>query len=148
MSISSISTNPDNYQIGGVQTIFQQIQTAFQQLGQALQSGNLSNAQAAFSSVQQLLPNSSAVSQAQSGQQNSSQNNFITDLNALGQALQSGDLTKAQDAFAKLQQDTQSVHKRHHHHHQSGAAQNSLSASDADSGSGSSTTGNNLNVTT
>jgi ribosomal protein S20 len=95
-------------------TIFQQIRKLLEQLGQALQSGDLSGAQITFSSLQQLLPSSSA-NQAQTTQQ-TNQNTFMTDLNALGQALQSGDLSKAQEAFAKLQQDMQAAHKGHHNH--------------------------------
>ena len=94
-------------------TIFQQIRKLLEQLGQALQSGDLSGAQITFSSLQQLLPSSSA-NQAQTTQQ-TNQNTFMTDLNALGQALQSGDLSKAQEAFVKLQQDMQAAHKGHHH---------------------------------
>jgi outer membrane protein assembly factor BamD (BamD/ComL family) len=116
-----------------MQTNFQQIQKLIEQLGQALQSGDLSGAQNAFSSLQQLLP-SSTVNQAQTTQQ-TNQSTFTTDLNALGQALQSGDLSKAQDAFAKLQQDMQAAQKGHRHHHKAGNSQNSVSSSNSSSSS-------------
>jgi hypothetical protein len=38
------------------------------------------------------------------------------DIDALGQALQAGDLTAAQSAFARLQQDLQAMRGGHHHH--------------------------------
>jgi hypothetical protein len=103
-------------------------------LGQALQSGNVSDAQADFTKLQQDAqsvqghhhhhhhnPSVSAQSttgiQTDNGQQGGSQNPLSTDLNAVGQALQSGDLSDAQSAFAKLQQDMLSVQGYHHYHH-------------------------------
>ncbi|MGO9136153.1 MAG: hypothetical protein ACLP9S_17860 [Syntrophales bacterium] len=133
MSINPISSNYNSYPTNGTQNSFQQINQLFHQLGQALQSGDLSGAQNAFSSLQQLLPSSSA-NQAQTTQQ-TNQSTFTTDLNALGQALQSGDLSKAQAAFAKLQQDMQSVQKGHHHHHKADNSQNSASSSNSSSSS-------------
>jgi hypothetical protein len=109
-----------------------------EQLGRSLQSGDLSGAQSAFSSLQQLLPNSSA-NQAQTIQQ-TTQNTLNTDIATLGQALQTGDLSKAQDAFTKLRQDMQTAQKghRHHHHHKAGNSQNSVSSSNSSSSAGSS----------
>jgi len=115
MSIDAISSSSSSSQTSAMQTNFLQMRKLLEQLGQALQSGDLSEAQSAFASLQQLLPSSSA-NQAQTAQQ-TNQSTFTTDLNALGQALKSGDLSKAQDAFAKLQQDMQSVQKGHHRHH-------------------------------
>lgn len=85
---------------------------AFTALGNALQSGNLTQAQQAFSTLQQ------DVQQAPTGAHHShhhhgggnggSQGNSISQaFNALGQALQSGNLSSAQQAFATLQQDFQ-----------------------------------------
>ena len=112
----------------------QQFKQGFQQLGQDLQSGNLSQAQSDFTSLQQLLP---------SGQQNSllapasgaqSSNPLAIAVSQLAQDLKSGNLTAAQSDFATVQQDLQQVgqqsgaaHGHHHHHH-----------SDADSGQSSS----------
>ena len=145
MSVSGVS-NTNLYQANSAQTNFQQIRDSFQQLGQALQSGDLNAAQQAFASLQQLIPNLSAGSQTQTGQQGSGQSQFAADLSALSQALQSGDLTKAQDAFAKLQQDMQAAHKRHHHHN-SGASQDSASSSNNSSISDGTVT-NTIDVTT
>jgi hypothetical protein len=122
MSISSVSSMTNIYPMYQLdQTSAQhkagQFRQEFNALASALQSGDLSGAQQAFAALQKLLPSSSAGNQTQTGQQGSGQNTFATDFNALGQALQSNDLQKAQEAFAKLQQDIQSVQGRHHHHH-------------------------------
>jgi DNA-binding FadR family transcriptional regulator len=68
-------------------------------ISSALQSGDVSGAQKAFTTLQQDLGNSSSTqtTAATSG----------TDLTALGSALQSGDLNQAQNAFATLMQDLQ-----------------------------------------
>jgi ribosomal protein S20 len=121
MSISSISSATDvfrTYQTSG-QNKLKEIRQDFKDLGSALQAGDLQDAQKAFAALQQLLPNSSAGNLTQNGQQTSAGNPFATDLSGVGEALQSGDLKKAQDAFAKLQQDMQAVRgpHRHRHHH-------------------------------
>jgi hypothetical protein len=49
-----------------------------------------------------------------------------TDFQTLGQALQSGDLTGAQNALAQMEQDAQQIggmHHHHHHHHYSAGTQ-------------------------
>ena len=127
MSIDAISSSSSSSQTSAMQTNFLQIRKLLEQLGQALQSGDLSGAQKAFASLQQLLP-SSSVNQAQNTQQ-TDQSTFTTDLNALGQALQSSDLSKAQDAFAKLLQDMQSAQKVHHR--KADDLQNSVSSSNS-----------------
>jgi len=82
---------------------------AFNQLSQDLQSGNLSAAQQAYANIQQDF-------QAQSGrmeghghhhhhQLDGEAGNFSQLLSQLGQALQSGNLSQAQQLFATLQQD-------------------------------------------
>ena len=156
MTVSGISTSTDLNQTSSAQTKFRQVKNDFQQLGQALQSGDLNAAQQAFAALQQLIPNLSSGSQAQNGQQGSSQNPLLADLNAIGKALQSGDLSAAKSAFAKLQQDVQSVsHKGHHHrHHKTGGAQNSLASflGNSSQTNGTSSTsqsiGRNINITT
>jgi len=137
-SISTIGSSP--YQ-SSWQSPFQQISSNFQQLGQSLSSGNLSGAQQAFSSLQQLLPGgqqgqSSSTSSSTSGTQGSGNSTIQQDMAALGQALQSGNLSDAQQAYAQLQQDFQAGrHHGHHHHAQSASnatqstAQNSSSSS-------------------
>jgi hypothetical protein len=116
----------------------------------------LNGAQQAFAALQQFIPNLSSGSQAQNGQQGSSQNPLLTDLNAIGKALQSGDLSAAKAAFAKLQQDVQSVsHKGHHHrHHKTGGSQNARSSlldsfsQTNGSSSASQSIGQNINIAT
>jgi hypothetical protein len=80
----------------------------FQSLTTALQSGNLQQAQQAFSSLIQNVPASAQ----------SSSNPTVNDFQAVGTALQAGDISGAQKAFSTLQQDLKtSVKGPHHHHH-------------------------------
>jgi hypothetical protein len=86
-------------------SLYQQLQSYFQtrnsdeqQLGQALSSGNLANAQAAYNSITALgqegpFANGNPFKLSQREQ----------DFTAIGQALQSGDLAGAQQAFDTLQ---------------------------------------------
>jgi soluble cytochrome b562 len=156
MTVSGISTSTGLNQTSNSQTKFKQINYDYQLLGQSLQSGDLNGAQQAFAALQQLIPNLSSGSQAQNGQQGSSQNPLLTDLNAVGKALQSGNLSAAKAAFAKLQQDVQSVSQKGHHygHHKTGSFQNVLSgltgSSSQTNGSSSSSQsiGQNINIAT
>ncbi|HVN94863.1 MAG TPA: hypothetical protein VMT62_00390 [Syntrophorhabdaceae bacterium] len=96
-----------------------QASTDLAAVGTALQSGDLAGAQSAFGTLTQDLQN---VNQIQGGQQthkghhhhhhysDNSQNansTLSTDLAAVSTALQSGDLSSAQSAFATLTQDLQ-----------------------------------------
>jgi outer membrane protein assembly factor BamD (BamD/ComL family) len=88
------------------------IQQAFNQLSQDLQSGNLSGAQQDYSQIQQDIQNRLAQGQAQGHHHHhhhgggSSEASAITQaFQQLGQALQSGNLTTAQQAYSTLQQD-------------------------------------------
>lgn len=97
MSISALSSSLiSDLSQSQNQNPFRQVRQDFGQLASALQSGDLSGAQSAFSNIQQLL-------QGQQGSSTSSttQNDFA----ALGQALQSGSLSQAQSAFSQLQSD-------------------------------------------
>jgi soluble cytochrome b562 len=103
----------------------------FQNLSAAIQSGNLTDAQKAFATLQQAAP-------SQSGQ-NTSQ--FSTDIQSLGTALQSGNVSDAQKAFATLQQDMAAASStasgstsvgHHHHHHHSGSSQSAMGANATD----------------
>ncbi len=83
----------------------------FSALGQALQSGNLSDAQTAYATLLQDLQKThhhhhhhhSANAQAASQQSNPIAQAF----DALGKALQSGDLSTAQQAYSTIVQDLQ-----------------------------------------
>jgi outer membrane protein assembly factor BamD (BamD/ComL family) len=89
---------------------------AFSQLAQDLQSGNLSAAQQDFTSIQQYLQNQAQLQESQTAQSGTTQTHHhhhggggeeseISQLfDQLGQDLQSGNLTTAQQTFSTLQQ--------------------------------------------
>jgi hypothetical protein len=135
MNVSNISVTSDYYQ-NNVQNPWQQNRQDFNSLGSALQSGDLTSAQNAFAAWQkdlQSVPGSTSPQTAQTAQAsgpfgNNSKAN--SDLQALGTALQSGDVAGAQKAFASLKQDLHGV--RHAHHRQAAApAQNDGDADDS-----------------
>jgi hypothetical protein len=81
---------------------------AFSQLSQDLQSGNLSGAQSAFSTVQQDLQSQGGHAHHHHGGGGGGNASAINqEFQALGQALQSGSLSSAQQAYTSLQQDFQ-----------------------------------------
>jgi hypothetical protein len=96
---------------------FQQIKAEFQQLGQDLQAGNLTQAQADYTTLSKDLPN---LTQPQS-----STNALAQAFTQLGKDLQTGNLQAAQSDYATVQQDAQQVaaqaqgHRHHHHHSES-----------------------------
>jgi hypothetical protein len=90
------------------------IAQAFSQLAQDLQSGNLSAAQQDFSTIQQDIQNQAqsetqATTQAPKGHHHHHGGGPSSEISQLlaqvGTALQSGNLSTAQSAFATLQQD-------------------------------------------
>ncbi|MFY9948439.1 MAG: hypothetical protein WAK27_07070 [Candidatus Sulfotelmatobacter sp.] len=89
------------------------IAQAFSQLAKDLQSGNLSAAQQDFSTIQQDFQNQAAQGQTQSAQGHhhhhggGGSSEISQLLNQLGTALQSGDLSTAQQAYASLVQQFQ-----------------------------------------
>src|SRR5580693_4758924 len=90
-----------------------------QQLGKDLQSGNLSQAQNDFSTLQQLLPsqqqNAAAVAQSTTQSTSPVSQTFAQ----LAQDLKTGNLSAAQSDFSTLQQDfRQGAVTGHRHHHQ------------------------------
>jgi DNA-binding FadR family transcriptional regulator len=120
MSVSGITSTTNAYQTNTQTNItnnYKQWRTEFRQLAQALQSGDLSGAQQAFSNLQQIMPNYQNTTQGQSSNTISTtgattNNDFMQQL---AQALQSGDLSGAQQAFSNLQQAIQGHHHGHHH---------------------------------
>ena len=145
-SISLLSASTQSQTL----TLAQQIQQDFKQLAGSLQSGDLAGAQKAYAALQKLLPsqsqNSTSSTQSSSQSSSSSTNPIVNDFNALGKALQSGDLTAAQSAFSTLQSDLKSQSQsrttgalmqamRPHHHHHAAAAQGSDGDSDSTSSS-------------
>jgi outer membrane protein assembly factor BamD (BamD/ComL family) len=126
----------------------QQVQQDYSQLASALQSGNLTGAQSAFVALQQALQSQSGPNSAATSNSTNSNDPIANDLNALGQALSSGNLTQAQSAFSTLQTDIQAAQQsgagtsqtqkstrvqkgeeRHHHHHGGGGGSSSQSSS-------------------
>jgi hypothetical protein len=107
MSLSGVVSSTSMHQTdptSGVNS-FQKFWQGFNKLLTSLQSGDVDGANRAYSTLQQLLPNSSGSLQTQNLQNGGGQNSFATDFAALGKALDSGDLSAAQSAFQKLQQD-------------------------------------------
>ena len=83
---------------------------AFAQLAKDLQSGNLSAAQQDFAAIQQVQANavqSGGHHHHHRGGGEGGQNGINSLFSQLGQALQSGDLSTAQQVFSTLQQDFQ-----------------------------------------
>ena len=117
MSIAGIASSI-LFQPQSVQTSSsQQFQTEFQQLGQELQAGNLTSAQQDFARLQQDLQQGNSTSQVQhryhhhghteQPQSSSSQpqNQIAQAFNSLGQDLQAGNISAAQQVFSTLQQE-------------------------------------------
>jgi hypothetical protein len=82
----------------------------FGQLGHDLQSGNLSGAQDDFTEIMKAIQNGKARvhhhhHHGGSGETNAVQN----DINQLGQALQAGNLSAAQQAYTSIQSDLQQI---------------------------------------
>lgn len=121
MSIAGIASSI-LFQPQSVQSNYsQQFQTEFQQLGHDLQAGNITSAQQDFATLQQDLQQSNGAGQVQPHHhhhghteqpQSSSrqpQNQIAQVFNSLGQDLQSGNLSAAQQAFSALQQEFQQL---------------------------------------
>lgn len=104
MSVSSIS-GYSQYQTSSGQ---QQRKQEFDALKDALQSGDLTAAQQAFSTMQQHSPDAAQSASGGSAHGNGNEA-VITDISALGKALSSGDVDSAQSAFATLRSDMRSA---------------------------------------
>ena len=125
MSVAGI-TSTNFAQLANVQRNYQKVQSEFKQLGQDLQAGNLTQAQADFVTLSQsLASNQQTGSVSSTGSSPASPPNFVPPnavsqphahsgshhgmhfrqaLSQLGQALQAGNLTAAQQAFATMEQ--------------------------------------------
>jgi outer membrane protein assembly factor BamD (BamD/ComL family) len=79
----------------------------FSQLSQDLKSGNLSAAQSDFSTLQQDFQNASATGHHHHHGSGGGSSAISQLIQQLGQALQSGSLTSAQQAYSTLQQEFQ-----------------------------------------
>jgi hypothetical protein len=87
---------------GAAQNYFSQIRQSLNELASALQSGDLPGAQTAFSPLYLLTRFASANDEGPS-RNDGKPNQFCADLTAIGIALKTGDLSKAQAALNKLQ---------------------------------------------
>jgi hypothetical protein len=95
---------------GGASTPTSTLAKAFQTLGQDLQAGNLSAAQADFATIRQDVQQKSGQPQGHHHHHHGGgqpTNTLQQDFGTLGQALQSGSLTSAQQAYSTLQADFQ-----------------------------------------
>ena len=113
----------------------------FQTLASAVDAGDISQTQQTLSALQAntQAPQATGGSSGQTSQGGSGLGVQIkTDFSALSSAVQSGDLTGAQNALASLQQDFRSVGKSgsdgsqtsqvHHHHHHGGGGETASTA--------------------
>jgi hypothetical protein len=116
MSISGIPS-PSNSYFTSPTNGSNSFRTDFSQLADALNSGDLSGARSAFAALQQLQPGRFGAASSSSASGASATSPISTDIATLSKALQSGDLTGAQAAFQKLQQDRGATQQGHHHHH-------------------------------
>jgi hypothetical protein len=83
---------------------------ALNSLGQALQSNNLTGAQQAFASLPSHIVGPCAVPHSvHAGSSSAQQSAFSQALSQMGQALQTGNLTAAQQAFSAMQQSWQQM---------------------------------------
>jgi outer membrane protein assembly factor BamD (BamD/ComL family) len=136
MSVSGISSTSFFQNPTATQSKFQQFRQEFQQLGKDLKSGNLTQAQSDFATLQQNAPTSQTPST--NSTLNSTTSPVAQAFNQLSQDLQSGNLTAAQSDFATLQQDVQqssAAQGQPHHHHHHHASQSQSSSSDSASSS-------------
>ncbi|HUW36532.1 MAG TPA: hypothetical protein VMV91_04300 [Rhodocyclaceae bacterium] len=115
MSVSNVSLDSGVTQSAWQPSRHRALQD-FDQLFQAMQSGSLSGAQQAYAALQQLQPAVAAASSGSAAATGSvatvaatDGNPVSSDWSSLGIALQSGSLSSAQGAFAKLQQDLEAA---------------------------------------
>ena len=115
MSVSSVGLN-QAASISSWRSSIHQARQDFDQLFQALQGGNLSAAQQAYSAFQQVQAGltSSGTQAGGTTTTGTATSAVASDWSTLGQALQSGSLSSAQDALAKLVQDAQSTWQAQH----------------------------------
>jgi ribosomal protein S20 len=137
MSISSVSTGTTATYTPNSQQ--KDLRNAFKQMSDAINSGDLQDAQNAFANLAQLINNSPQPAQNTSST-SSDGNDFSSLLNQIGSALQSGDLDQAKQALQNLQQSAKSARPHHHHHGGGaggGAAQNVTDPTSASTDTGS-----------
>ena len=113
-----------------------QFKQDMQSLQAALQSGDLSGAQDAFTKIQDMQQQRANKGEGQNTQAGANGSNPMKkDMDALQSALQSGNVQDAQSAFAQLQTDMKAKggHHGHHHHQSSSDSQTSTDTSASNS---------------
>ena len=108
MSISIAAISGAGLLQANTQSLASQLQQGFKQLTNSLESGNLTTAQKAFSTIQSVLQSSQTSSFASSSTSSKPPVNAQSiedDVGALREALGSGDLRSALTAYVKLQND-------------------------------------------
>jgi|HubBroStandDraft_1064217.scaffolds.fasta_scaffold352184_2 hypothetical protein len=121
MSVSSTLSASIPTAQSGQASPYRQAKIDYSTLSQTLAAGNLSGAQQAYSALQQDVQGIQSAQGAQAASGSSGTSNVQSQLSAVGQALQSGNLTAAKNAFASLQQgvhqSAQLATGHAHHHH-------------------------------
>lgn len=116
MSVSSISSTSSSLTEGLANwaSMMKKVQSEVTQLGEDLQSGNTTQAESDYTTLSQTLSDfssdstSTATTSADSTTSTDSSTSSLTDaFNALGQDIESGDLSAAQSDFTTLQNDLQ-----------------------------------------
>jgi hypothetical protein len=140
MAVSGISpASANNYQT----TPLADFRQTFMQMVKAIKSGDLSGAQQAYATLDQMQSNG----QAPAADPNSP---FAQALSQIGQSLQGGNIAGAQQTLASLDQQ---MHAHHQHHRPSNDASTSspapavTGASGDDTAALSPTVGNSVNLT-
>ena len=114
MSVTSIGQD-QSQTLGSasVRASVHQARQDFDQLYQALQSGNLGAAQQAYAGFQQIQAELTSSSATAATSAAATTNPIAADWSALGQFLQSGSLSSAQNALSTLGQDAQTAWQTH-----------------------------------
>jgi sulfite reductase alpha subunit-like flavoprotein len=113
MSLSGISTSSlshFDHQYSQNQVSLEQFQQKFQQLGKGLQTGNVSAAQQDYTNIQQDAQTQAPHVHKHHHSHGDGETNLISQtFEQLGQALQSGSLSSAQQAYTTLPQEIQQL---------------------------------------
>lgn len=154
MSISSVSNNTTPLQTSQMSGAFKQRKQDFAALGSALQAGDLAGAQKAYAALQQ---DTQGIGQARGGQgdkddttQTAQSGTTSTKdmMDQLKQALSTGDMQGAQQAYAAIQQKMQANQSQgHHHHHHGSGSQSGSSSTTSAANTTTSTPSASINVT-
>lgn len=116
MSISGVSASLNVAQMS-LRNDFQQIRDTFKSLGAALQSGDLDGAKKAYGALDQAMRDLQGRGSNDNNSPSKANSSIANDMKALDEALQSGDMDAAKQAFDALKKDMRGARHAHHHHH-------------------------------